>query len=182
MISQMSIITLICLFQFIFHIVNLSFPPVLIIFVFQYNSVSMKNKTAEEVYVEMLKPAETVTLKVQHRPDDFTMIKDVPGDGFYIRYKHTHQILRHGCVMVLQMNSSNFPRTASSRCMLLYITHSLEPPFGQAGNFLIQPITSQIQCAAAVIANHTTNIGYLIFSRHAAGLNNVLILASQYFH
>lgn len=49
----------------------------------------MKNKTAEEVYVEMLKPAETVTLKVQHRPDDFTMIKDVPGDGFYIRYKHT---------------------------------------------------------------------------------------------
>lgn len=46
----------------------------------------MKNKTAEEVYVEMLKPAETVTLKVQHRPDEFSMLKDVPGDGFYIRY------------------------------------------------------------------------------------------------
>lgn len=46
----------------------------------------MKNKTAEEVYVEMLKPAETVTIKVQHRPGDFSMIKDVPGDGFYIRY------------------------------------------------------------------------------------------------
>ena len=56
--------------------------------VFQYNSVNMKNKTAEEVYVEMLKPAETVTLKVQHRPDDFSMLKDVPGDGFYIRYMH----------------------------------------------------------------------------------------------
>lgn len=54
--------------------------------VFQYNSVNMKNKTAEEVYVEMLKPAETVTFKVQHRPDDFSMLKDVPGDGFYIRY------------------------------------------------------------------------------------------------
>uniref|UniRef100_A0A8C4EUM1 Discs, large homolog 5a (Drosophila) n=1 Tax=Dicentrarchus labrax TaxID=13489 RepID=A0A8C4EUM1_DICLA len=51
----------------------------------EYNSVNMKNKTAEEVYVEMLKPAESVTFKVQHRPDDFSMLKDVPGDGFYIR-------------------------------------------------------------------------------------------------
>lgn len=54
----------------------------------QYNSVNMKNKTAEEVYVEMLKPAETVTLKVQHRPDDFSLLKDAAGDGFYIRYVH----------------------------------------------------------------------------------------------
>ncbi|XP_071371097.1 disks large homolog 5a isoform X2 [Centroberyx affinis] len=53
--------------------------------ILEYNSVNMKNKTAEEVYVEMLKPAETVTLKVQHRPDDFNMLKDTPGDGFYIR-------------------------------------------------------------------------------------------------
>ncbi|XP_053189109.1 disks large homolog 5a isoform X3 [Scomber japonicus] len=53
--------------------------------IMEYNSVNMKNKTAEEVYVEMLKPAETVTFKVQHRPDDFSMLKDVPGDGFYIR-------------------------------------------------------------------------------------------------
>ncbi|CAJ1067323.1 disks large homolog 5a isoform X4 [Xyrichtys novacula] len=53
--------------------------------ILEYNSVHMKNKTAEEVYVEMLKPAETVTIKVQHRPDDFNMLKDVPGDGFYIR-------------------------------------------------------------------------------------------------
>uniref|UniRef100_A0A3B3D367 Discs, large homolog 5a (Drosophila) n=1 Tax=Oryzias melastigma TaxID=30732 RepID=A0A3B3D367_ORYME len=53
--------------------------------ILEYNSVNMKNKTAEEVYVEMLKPAETVTFKVQHRPDDFSTIKDVPGDGFYIR-------------------------------------------------------------------------------------------------
>ncbi|XP_029031341.1 disks large homolog 5 isoform X3 [Betta splendens] len=53
--------------------------------ILEYNLVNMKNKTAEEVYVEMLKPAETVTLKVHHRPDDFTMLKDVPGDGFYIR-------------------------------------------------------------------------------------------------
>uniref|UniRef100_A0A8D0CUB0 Discs, large homolog 5a (Drosophila) n=1 Tax=Sander lucioperca TaxID=283035 RepID=A0A8D0CUB0_SANLU len=53
--------------------------------ILEYNSVNMKNKTAEEVYVEMLKPAETVTFKVQHRPDDFSTLKDVPGDGFYIR-------------------------------------------------------------------------------------------------
>ncbi|XP_038148824.1 disks large homolog 5a isoform X1 [Cyprinodon tularosa] len=53
--------------------------------ILEYNSVNMKNKTAEEVYVEMLKPAETVTLKVQHQPDDFSSVKDVPGDGFYIR-------------------------------------------------------------------------------------------------
>lgn len=53
--------------------------------ILEYNSVNMKNKTAEEVYVEMLKPAETVMLKVQHRPDDFNAIKDVPGDAFYIR-------------------------------------------------------------------------------------------------
>lgn len=59
-----------------------------VFFSFQYNSVNMKNKTAEEVYVEMLKPAETVTFKVQHRPDDFSTIKDVPGDGFYIRSVH----------------------------------------------------------------------------------------------
>ncbi|XP_075894558.1 disks large homolog 5-like isoform X2 [Nelusetta ayraudi] len=53
--------------------------------ILEYNSVNMKNKTAEEVYVEMLKPAETVTLKVQHRPDDFSLLKDAAGDGFYIR-------------------------------------------------------------------------------------------------
>ncbi|XP_076016418.1 disks large homolog 5-like isoform X2 [Genypterus blacodes] len=53
--------------------------------ILEYNSVNMKNKTAEEVYVEMLKPAETVTFKVQHRPEDFTALKDTPGDGFYIR-------------------------------------------------------------------------------------------------
>ncbi|KAF7666863.1 hypothetical protein LDENG_00086940 [Lucifuga dentata] len=53
--------------------------------ILEYNSVNMKNKTAEEVYVEMLKPAETVTFKVQHRLDDFSTLKDTPGDGFYIR-------------------------------------------------------------------------------------------------
>ncbi|KAJ8406756.1 hypothetical protein AAFF_G00296720 [Aldrovandia affinis] len=53
--------------------------------ILEYCSVLMKNKTAEEAYLEMLKPAETVTLKVQHRIDEFTMLKGTPGDGFYIR-------------------------------------------------------------------------------------------------
>lgn len=45
----------------------------------------MKGRTSEEVYVEMLKPSETVTLRVQHRPDHFSLMKDSAGDGFYIR-------------------------------------------------------------------------------------------------
>ncbi len=46
----------------------------------------MKNKTVEEAYLEMLKPAETVTFRVQRRLDEFNQVKDTPGDGFYIRY------------------------------------------------------------------------------------------------
>ncbi|CAB1313026.1 unnamed protein product [Coregonus sp. 'balchen'] len=38
--------------------------------ILEYNGVNMKNKTAEEAYLEMLKPAETVTFKVQHRLDE----------------------------------------------------------------------------------------------------------------
>lgn len=59
----------------------------------------MKNKTAEEAYLEMLKPAEMVTLKVQQRVDEFNQLKDTAGDGFYIRYwgalspKHIYSLL-----------------------------------------------------------------------------------------
>lgn len=51
----------------------------------QYGSVNMKNKTVEEAYLEMLKPVETVTFRVQNRLDEFKQVKDTPGDGFYIR-------------------------------------------------------------------------------------------------
>ncbi|XP_073723345.1 disks large homolog 5 [Misgurnus anguillicaudatus] len=54
------------------------------------NSVSLKNKTAEEVYLEIVKPAESVTLTVQSRPEQFRKIKDTPGDGFYIRALFDH--------------------------------------------------------------------------------------------
>ncbi|XP_016417477.1 disks large homolog 5-like isoform X1 [Sinocyclocheilus rhinocerous] len=53
--------------------------------ILEYGTVSMKNKTVEEAYLEMLKPAETMTFRVQHRLDEFNQVKDTPGDGFYIR-------------------------------------------------------------------------------------------------
>lgn len=52
----------------------------------QYNGISMKNKTKEEAYLEMLKPAETITFKVQNCVEDLSAIKESCGDGFYIRY------------------------------------------------------------------------------------------------
>lgn len=48
----------------------------------------MKNKTKEEAYLEMLKPAETITFKVQNCVDKLTVIKESRGDGFYIRYSN----------------------------------------------------------------------------------------------
>uniref|UniRef100_A0A7N8XUD5 Discs, large homolog 5b (Drosophila), tandem duplicate 1 n=1 Tax=Mastacembelus armatus TaxID=205130 RepID=A0A7N8XUD5_9TELE len=53
--------------------------------ILEYNGVSMKNRTKEEAYLEMLKLAETVTFKVQNCVDDLPMVKDSPGDGFFIR-------------------------------------------------------------------------------------------------
>lgn len=52
----------------------------------QYNGISMKNKTKEEAYLELLKPAETITFKVQNCEDELSVIKESCGDGFYIRY------------------------------------------------------------------------------------------------
>lgn len=51
----------------------------------QYNGISMKNKTKEEAYLEMLKPAETITFKVHNFVDNLAGIKESPGDGFFIR-------------------------------------------------------------------------------------------------
>ncbi|CAG04817.1 unnamed protein product [Tetraodon nigroviridis] len=53
--------------------------------ILEYNGISMKNKTKEEAYLEMLKPAETITFKVQNSNDKLSAIKDSHGDGFYIR-------------------------------------------------------------------------------------------------
>lgn len=45
----------------------------------------MRSRTVEDVYVEMLKPKDSVRLKVQYRHEEFTRVKGLPGDSFYIR-------------------------------------------------------------------------------------------------
>uniref|UniRef100_A0AAQ4S773 Discs, large homolog 5b (Drosophila), tandem duplicate 1 n=1 Tax=Gasterosteus aculeatus aculeatus TaxID=481459 RepID=A0AAQ4S773_GASAC len=47
--------------------------------------LEVRNKTKEEAYLEMLKPAETITFKVQNCVDNLPAIKESPGDGFFIR-------------------------------------------------------------------------------------------------
>uniref|UniRef100_A0A3Q4HH54 Discs, large homolog 5b (Drosophila), tandem duplicate 1 n=1 Tax=Neolamprologus brichardi TaxID=32507 RepID=A0A3Q4HH54_NEOBR len=51
----------------------------------EYNGVSMKNKTKEDAYLELLKPAETITFKVQNYADNLDAVRESPGDGFFIR-------------------------------------------------------------------------------------------------
>uniref|UniRef100_A0A674IMD8 Discs large MAGUK scaffold protein 5 n=1 Tax=Terrapene triunguis TaxID=2587831 RepID=A0A674IMD8_9SAUR len=53
--------------------------------ILEYGSVDMRNKTAEEAYLEMLKPGENISVKTQYRLEEFNKIKELPGDGFYIR-------------------------------------------------------------------------------------------------
>ncbi|NXA49572.1 DLG5 protein, partial [Nothocercus julius] len=53
--------------------------------ILEYGSIDMQNKTAEEAYLEMLKPGENIKIKTQYRPEEFNKIKELPGDGFYIR-------------------------------------------------------------------------------------------------
>ncbi|XP_037547407.1 disks large homolog 5 [Nematolebias whitei] len=53
--------------------------------ILEFNGISMKNKTKEDAYLEMLKPAETVTFKVQNCAGSLADIKESPADGFFIR-------------------------------------------------------------------------------------------------
>ncbi|NXX92217.1 DLG5 protein, partial [Centropus bengalensis] len=53
--------------------------------ILEYGSIDMHNKTAEEAYLEMLKPGENIKIKTQYRIEEFNKIKELPGDGFYIR-------------------------------------------------------------------------------------------------
>ncbi|XP_055006019.1 disks large homolog 5-like isoform X2 [Boleophthalmus pectinirostris] len=53
--------------------------------ILEYNGVSMKNKTKEEVYLETLKSAENATFKVQNCVDELPTVREGPGDGFFIR-------------------------------------------------------------------------------------------------
>ncbi|XP_053720448.1 disks large homolog 5-like isoform X1 [Synchiropus splendidus] len=53
--------------------------------ILEFNGISMKRKTKEEAYLEMLKPSETLTFKVQNCADELEAVKEMPGDGFFIR-------------------------------------------------------------------------------------------------
>ncbi|KAM5236965.1 disks large homolog 5 isoform 1-T1 [Ctenodactylus gundi] len=53
--------------------------------ILEYGNLDVRSKTVEEVYVEMLKPRDGIRLKVQYCPEDFSRIKGLPGDSFYIR-------------------------------------------------------------------------------------------------
>lgn len=123
----------------------------------------MKNKTAEEVYVEMLKPAETVTLKVQHRPDDFSMLKDVAGDGFYIRYIPTNTSRRLStCSSSVKGPVKLSPRRLISVHPALYIYKTTSWKLSHPTNYV-----PDLLCDCSD-ANHATNIGYLISTRATA--------------
>ncbi|XP_072347694.1 disks large homolog 5a isoform X11 [Scyliorhinus torazame] len=51
----------------------------------EYNGTDMRSVTAEQAYVEMLKPTEAISVKAQYRIEEFNKIRDEAGDGFYIR-------------------------------------------------------------------------------------------------
>uniref|UniRef100_A0A4W3HB39 Discs, large homolog 5b (Drosophila), tandem duplicate 1 n=1 Tax=Callorhinchus milii TaxID=7868 RepID=A0A4W3HB39_CALMI len=53
--------------------------------ILEYNGTDMRNVTAEQAYVEMLKTTEAISVKAQNRIEEFNRIKDEPGDGFFIR-------------------------------------------------------------------------------------------------
>lgn len=53
--------------------------------ILEYGSLDMRSRTVEDVYVEMLKPKDSLRLKVQYRHEEFTRVKGLPGDSFYIR-------------------------------------------------------------------------------------------------
>ncbi|XP_034049310.1 disks large homolog 5-like isoform X2 [Thalassophryne amazonica] len=53
--------------------------------ILECNGINMKNKTKEEAYLEMMKPAETITVKVQNYMGDLSALTESPGDGFFIR-------------------------------------------------------------------------------------------------
>ncbi|XP_029397172.1 disks large homolog 5 isoform X3 [Mus pahari] len=53
--------------------------------ILEYGNLDMRSRTVEDVYVEMLKPKDSIRLKVQYRHEEFTRVKGLPGDSFYIR-------------------------------------------------------------------------------------------------
>ncbi|XP_035670102.1 LOW QUALITY PROTEIN: disks large homolog 5-like [Branchiostoma floridae] len=53
--------------------------------VLEFNGVNLRQATAEQATMELMKPAEKVTILAQYNLAKFKKIKDLPGDAFYIR-------------------------------------------------------------------------------------------------
>ncbi|XP_049983254.1 disks large homolog 5 isoform X2 [Alexandromys fortis] len=53
--------------------------------ILEYGNQDVRSRTVEDVYVEMLKPKDNIRLKVQYRHEEFSRVKGLPGDSFYIR-------------------------------------------------------------------------------------------------
>lgn len=53
--------------------------------ILEYGNLDMHSRTLEDVYVEMMKPKDSIRLKVQYRHEEFTRVKGLSGDSFYIR-------------------------------------------------------------------------------------------------
>jgi len=53
--------------------------------ILEYNGIDLRQATAEQAAYELAKPAEKVTLLVQYNPEKYEVIKDQPGDSYYVR-------------------------------------------------------------------------------------------------
>eukprot|EP00094_Tigriopus_californicus_P004988 TCALIF_04803-PB protein Name:"Similar to DLG5 Disks large homolog 5 (Homo sapiens)" AED:0.05 eAED:0.05 QI:159/0.84/0.87/0.96/0.93/0.93/33/0/2582 len=53
--------------------------------ILEYNGVNLRQATAEQAAYELAKPAEKVSLFVQYNPDKYNLVKDQPGDSYYVR-------------------------------------------------------------------------------------------------
>lgn len=54
--------------------------------ILEYNGVDLREATAEQAAYELAKPAaDNVSILVQYNPDRYNVIKDQPGDSYYVR-------------------------------------------------------------------------------------------------
>ena len=53
--------------------------------ILEFNGVNLREATAEQAAYELAKPAETLTLVVQHDLERYGEIAEQPGDSFYTR-------------------------------------------------------------------------------------------------
>merc|ERR1719412_2017386 len=53
--------------------------------ILEYNAVDLRLATAEQAAYELAKPADKVTILVQYNPEKYEVIKDQPGDSYYVR-------------------------------------------------------------------------------------------------